>query len=131
MNFTDRIDRVFAHGANPQYNTSRPGLMDPIINSDNGYLDSSKSNNGTTFSVNGLGLGKRDNIVGSPQAPYTCEHLSPRPQHCDDMKRAVADMWASEPSWGPDAFAKIRCPVWIVDGDHECAHSSRVLNTHD
>jgi hypothetical protein len=126
MNYTDRIDRVFAHGANPQYNTSQPGLKDPIINSEDGYLDSSTSDNGTTFSVNGLGLGnqKRDNdndngIVGSPGAPYTCEHLSPLPGRCDQMRGGVADMWASEPAWGPDAFAKIKCPVWIVDGDHE------------
>lgn len=119
MNYTDRIDRVFAHGANPQYNTSQPGLKDPIINSENGYLDSSIAENGTTFSVNGLGLGKRNTIVGSPGAPYTCEHLSPVPQQCDSMRSAVAKMWASEPSWGPGAFAKIKCPVWIVDGDHE------------
>jgi hypothetical protein len=121
MNYTDRIDRVFAHGANPQYNTSQPGLKDPIINSENGYLDSSTADNGTTFSVNGLGIGKRWNndIVGSPGAPYTCEHLSPSPAKCEDMNAAVADMWASEPAWGPEAFAKIKCPVWIVDGDHE------------
>lgn len=121
MNYTDRIDRVFAHGANPQYNTSQPGLKDPIINSENGYLDSSLADNGTTFSINGLGIGKRWNndIVGSPGAPYTCEHLSPSPDKCDSMREAVADMWASEPAWGPEAFAKITCPVWIVDGDHE------------
>jgi hypothetical protein len=120
MNYTDRIDRVFAHGANPQYNTSQPGLKDPIINSENGFLDSSISDNGTTLSINGLGLGKRDNsIVGSPGAPYTCEHLSPMPGKCDQMVDGVLAMWASEPAWGPEAFTKIKCPVWIVDGDHE------------
>jgi hypothetical protein len=31
MNYTDRIESVFAHGANPQWNTSQPGLKDPII----------------------------------------------------------------------------------------------------
>ncbi len=28
-------------------------------------------------------------------------------------------MWASEPAWGPEALGKIKCPVWIVDGDHD------------
>ena len=28
-------------------------------------------------------------------------------------------MWAREPAWGPEAMAKINCPVWIVDGDHD------------
>jgi hypothetical protein len=119
MNYTDRIERVFAHGANPQWNTSQPGLKDPIINSENGYLDSSIAENGTTFSVNGLGLGRRNNVVGSPGAPYTCDHLSPYPNCCADMKTAVLAMWSTEPSWGPEAFAKIQCPVWIADGDHE------------
>jgi pimeloyl-ACP methyl ester carboxylesterase len=119
MNYTSRVDRVFAHGPNPQYNTSQPGLKDPIINSKDGSLGSTKAENGTTFSVNGLGLGKRNNIVGSPGAPYTCEHLSPQPDKCADMRKAVGSMWDSEPAWGPEAFAKITCPVWVVDGDHE------------
>lgn len=28
-------------------------------------------------------------------------------------------MWITEPSWGPEALAKIKCPVWSVDGDHD------------
>lgn len=28
-------------------------------------------------------------------------------------------MWNTEPNWGPEAMAKIKCPVWIVDGDHD------------
>lgn len=28
-------------------------------------------------------------------------------------------MWSTEPTWGPSAFAKIKCPVWVVDGDHD------------
>lgn len=30
-------------------------------------------------------------------------------------------MWATEPTWGPEALAKISCPVWSVDGDHDTA----------
>lgn len=28
-------------------------------------------------------------------------------------------MWVSEPTWGPEALATIKCPVWSVDGDHD------------
>lgn len=28
-------------------------------------------------------------------------------------------MWNTEPTWGSEAMAKIECPVWIVDGDHD------------
>ena len=28
-------------------------------------------------------------------------------------------MWTSEPNWGPEALARIKCPVWSVDGDHD------------
>ena len=28
-------------------------------------------------------------------------------------------MWDTEPTWGPRALSKIRCPVWSVDGDHD------------
>ena len=30
-------------------------------------------------------------------------------------------MWASEPYWGSQALAQIKCPVWSVDGDHDTA----------
>jgi pimeloyl-ACP methyl ester carboxylesterase len=28
-------------------------------------------------------------------------------------------MWAIEPTWGPAAMATVKCPVWVVDGDHD------------
>lgn len=28
-------------------------------------------------------------------------------------------MWNTEPAWGPEAMKKVRCPIWIVDGDHD------------
>lgn len=28
-------------------------------------------------------------------------------------------MWNTEPTWGPEAFLNIKCPLWIVDGDHD------------
>ncbi|KAL8691918.1 MAG: hypothetical protein Q9218_002947 [Villophora microphyllina] len=113
MNFTSRIERVFAHGANVQANQSIPGVNDPIINSDSGSLDSDFKSNGTTFSVAGR-LRKR--VAGGE---YTCQSLSPLPERCNDMEQGVSKMWATEPTWGPEALVKIKCPVWSVDGDHD------------
>lgn len=84
MNYSSRIDRVFAHGANIQANMSIPGTNDPIINSKSGSLDSDYSTNGTTFSTNTSRLRKRDHCN-----PYTCESLSPLPSHCADMVDGV------------------------------------------
>jgi hypothetical protein len=28
-------------------------------------------------------------------------------------------MWNTKPRWESGALPKIKCPVWIVDGDHE------------
>ncbi|KAL6245311.1 hypothetical protein RBB50_008086 [Rhinocladiella similis] len=113
MNYTHRIDRVFAHGANPQANTSNPGTNDPIINSVSGNLDSDFSNNGTTYST--VNVTKRDTTTNA----YSCESLSPLPKECPAMEDGVNVMWNSEPTWGPIALGKIKCPVWIVDGDHD------------
>ncbi|RMZ88264.1 hypothetical protein DV736_g4508, partial [Chaetothyriales sp. CBS 134916] len=116
MNYTSRIDRVFAHGANPQANMSIPGTDDPIINSDTGSLDSDLTNGGVTYST-AKNLTKRH----GPKNSYTCEALSPTPEKCEAMEEAVNVMWNTEPAWGPVALGKIKCPVWIVDGDHDVA----------
>jgi pimeloyl-ACP methyl ester carboxylesterase len=85
MNYTSRIDRVFAHGANLQANMSIPGTDDPIINSASGSLDSDFSTNGTTFSANPDPLQKRDSSCNQ----YTCETLSPMPARCSAMVKGV------------------------------------------
>ncbi len=64
---------------------SIPGLNDPIINSDSGSLDSDFATNGTTYSVNGRSLRKRDVDT------YTCESLSPLPGNCSAMEDGVAE----------------------------------------
>ena len=84
MNYSSRIERVFAHGANIQANQGIPGLNDPIINSDTGSLDSSIESHGTTYSTKG-NLTTR---AASTDA-YTCESLSPLPDRCDAMQQAV------------------------------------------
>ena len=85
MNYSSRVDRVFAHGANVQANQSIPGLNDPIISSDSGSLDSDFSTNGTTYSTQG-NLTKRD--AGTD--PYTCQSLSPLPGQCVAMMQGVS-----------------------------------------
>lgn len=84
MNYSSRIDRVFAHGANIQSNQSIPGTNDPIMNSKSGSLDSDFSTNGTTFSTNPSRLRKRNDCD-----PYTCESLSPLPSRCAAMMEGV------------------------------------------
>lgn len=86
MNYTSRIERVFAHGANIQANMSIPGLDDPIINSDSGSFDADFATNGTTYSVNSRALGKRETVTD----PYSCETLSPIPEKCSAMDAGVA-----------------------------------------
>lgn len=102
MNYSSRIERVFAHGANVQGNQSNPGLNDPIINSESGSLESSFSTNGTTYAVNGR-LTKRADDSGTTYAvngrlmkraadssnDYTCQSLSPLPERCGVMEQAV------------------------------------------
>ncbi|KAL8828434.1 MAG: hypothetical protein Q9191_002592 [Dirinaria sp. TL-2023a] len=114
MNYSSRIERVFAHGANVQANMSIPGLDDPIINSDTGSLDSSIDTHGTTYSTKG-------NLTAraADTDPYSCQSLSPLPERCGAMSQGVQKMWATEPNWGPEALSQIKCPVWSVDGDHD------------
>ena len=85
MNYSSRIERVVAHGANVQANQSIPGLDDPIINSDSGSLDADLKTNGTTYSVHG-NLRKR---ATNDTNLYSCESLSPLPERCDAMMQAV------------------------------------------
>ncbi|KAL8761253.1 MAG: hypothetical protein Q9184_002614 [Pyrenodesmia sp. 2 TL-2023] len=85
MNYSSRIERVFAHGANVQANQSIPGLNDPIINSDSGSLDSDFSSNGTTYAVN-RGMAKR---AADGEDEYTCQSLSPLPERCGAMEEGV------------------------------------------
>ena len=87
MNYSSRIERVFAHGANLQANMSLPGLDDPIINSDSGSLDSDFATNGTTLSVNKRWFRKRNEMDDA--AKYSCESLSPLPGNCTAMEEGV------------------------------------------
>ena len=83
MNYTSRIDRVFAHGANVQGNQDIPGTNDPIINSNSRSLDADFSTGGVTKSVTG-NFTKR--AAGDN---YDCPSLSPTPSQCDAMMQGV------------------------------------------
>ncbi len=85
MNYSSRIERVFAHGAQANFNMSIPGLDDPIINSKTGSFDADFKTNGTTYSVNS-NLTKRQS---TNETPYSCANLSPLPENCAAMLTAV------------------------------------------
>ena len=83
MNYTSRIDRVFAHGANVQADQSLPGRDDPIINSNSGSLDADLASGGMTHAT-GASLTKRDATDN-----YTCPTLSPTLEKCGAMMQGV------------------------------------------
>ncbi len=83
MNYTSRIDRVFAHGANIQANQTRPGTNDPIINSGSGSLDADVGSGGTTLSSKG------DVEKRAGADTYSCQALSPTPAKCGAMTQGV------------------------------------------
>jgi hypothetical protein len=85
MNYTARITRVFAHGANISATMSIPGTNEPIVNSETGSLESDFETNGTTYSTQG-NFTKRV----EPEDPYSCEKLSPTPKKFTTMEDNVA-----------------------------------------
>lgn len=82
MNYSSRIERVFAHGANVHANQSISGLNDTIINSDSGSLDSDFISNGTIYAEN-RGMAKR---AADGEDDYTCQSLSPLLERCGAME---------------------------------------------
>ena len=109
MNYSSRVDRIFALGPTANANMDNPGTNDPIIYSSTGSLNSNPPS-GVTYSTQK----KR-----AAPAPYSCEALSPTPDKCDKMRSGINHMWDTEPNWGPDAFKLIKTPTWIVSGDHD------------
>lgn len=84
MNYSSRIDRVFAHGANIQADQSLPGTNDPIIISKSGSLDANVASGGTTHSTKG-DLNRRE----EGKDKYSCERLSPTPEKCAAIAQGV------------------------------------------
>lgn len=90
MNYPNRLDRLFAFGAN----TNVPGLK-PNIDKD------------PTFSKYIENAGK------------DYERLSKTPKEYNDFVTQISQMWATQPDYKPEQLAKITAPVAIADGEHD------------
>lgn len=90
MNYPDRIDRLFAFGAN----TNVQGLKPEI-------------DKNPTFAKYIENAGK------------DYERLSKTPKEFNDFVTQISQMWASQPDYKPDQLAKIKAPVAIADGEHD------------
>ncbi len=90
MNHPDRLDRLFAFGAN----TNVAGLK-PNVDKD------------PTFA-------KYIEIAGKDY-----ERLSKTPKDYNDFVAAISQMWATQPDYKPEQLAKITAPVAIADGEHD------------
>lgn len=90
MNYPDRLDRLFAFGAN----TNVAGLKPDI-------------DKNPTFAK----------YIGNAGKDY--ERLSKTPKEYNDFVAQISQMWASQPDYKPDQLAKIKAPVAIADGEHD------------
>lgn len=90
MNYPDRLDRLFAFGAN----TNVAGLK-PNVDKD------------PTFA-------KYIEVAGKDY-----ERLSKTPKDYNDFVAAISQMWATQPDYKPEQLAKITAPVAIADGEHD------------
>jgi pimeloyl-ACP methyl ester carboxylesterase len=90
MNQPDRLDRLFAFGAN----TNVAGLK-PNVDKD------------PTFA-------KYIEVAGKDY-----ERLSKTPKDYNDFVAAISQMWATQPGYKPEQLAKITAPIAIADGEHD------------
>lgn len=90
MNYPDRLDRLFAFGANTNVAGLKPNIdKDPIFAK---YIE----NAGKDY-----------------------ERLSKTPKEFNDFVTQISQMWATQPDYKPDQLAKIKSPVAIADGEHD------------
>jgi len=90
MNYPDRLDRLFAFGANTNVSGLKPNIdKDPIFAK---YIE----NAGKDY-----------------------ERLSKTPKEFNDFVTQISQMWATQPDYKPDQLAKIKSPVAIADGEHD------------
>jgi pimeloyl-ACP methyl ester carboxylesterase len=90
MNWPDRLNKLFAYGAN--YNLSG---IDPSVE---------------TNPVFGEAIGKA-------AAQYA--QLSPTPDQWEEFLGAVMAMWSTQPDFKPEELATITAPTVIADGEYE------------
>jgi len=90
MNHPDRLDRLFAFGANTNVAGVKPNVdKDPIFSR---YIE---------------------------RAAKDYERLSKTPKEFNDFVTQISGMWATQPDYKPDQLAKIKSPVAIADGEHD------------
>jgi pimeloyl-ACP methyl ester carboxylesterase len=90
MNYPDRLDRLFAYGANTNVAGLKPNVdKDPIFAK---YIE---------------------------RAGKDYERLSKTPKEFEAFVAQISQMWATQPDYKPDQLAKITSPVAIADGEHD------------
>jgi pimeloyl-ACP methyl ester carboxylesterase len=90
MNYPDRLDRLFAFGANTNVAGLKPNIdKDPVFAK---YIE----NAGKDY-----------------------ERLSKTPKEYNDFLTQIGQMWATQPDYKPEQLAKITAPVAIADGEHD------------
>ena len=90
MNYPDRLDRLFAYGANTNVAGLKPNVdKDPIFAK---YIE---------------------------KAGKDYERLSKTPKEFEAFVAQISQMWATQPDYKPVQLAKITSPVAIADGEHD------------
>jgi pimeloyl-ACP methyl ester carboxylesterase len=90
MNYPDRLDRLFAFGAN----TNVAGLKPDI-------------DKNPTFAK----------YIENARKDY--ELLSKTPKEYNDFVAQISRMWATQPNYKPEQLARITAPVAIADGEYD------------
>jgi pimeloyl-ACP methyl ester carboxylesterase len=90
MNHPERLNRLFAFGANTNVAGLRPDIdKSPVFNK---YIE----------------------VAGQDYA-----RLSKTPSEYDAFVKQVSEMWATQPDYKPEQLAKISVPIAIADGEHD------------
>lgn len=90
MNHPDRLDKLFAFGANTNVAGLKPNIdKDPVFSK---YIEN----------------------AGKDYA-----RLSKTPTEYESFVKQISEMWATQPDYKPEQLAKIKSPVAIADGEHD------------
>ncbi len=90
IEYPERLDRLFAFGANSNVAGLKPGAeMDPVFRA---YLE---------------------------KAGHDYARTSPTPQSYDALVAAITAMWNSQPDFTAGELAKITAPTMIADGEYD------------
>ena len=104
MNYPDRLDRLFAFGANTNVAGLKPNVdKDPTFAK---YIE---------------------------QTGKDYERLSKTPKEFEAFVTQISQMWATQPDYKPDQLDRIKSPVAIADGEHDEAirqeHNAEMAKT--